>query len=70
MWVDSMTPPPPPLDFPPQDMLYSSSSNKIHVWKCSEDFPLVNEFESQYGALYSLATTRKYIITGIRIIQP
>ena len=47
-----------------QDLLYSCSSNRIHVWKGCEDFSMVNELDTHYGSLYSLTTTKKYIITG------
>ena len=47
-----------------QVRLYSGSYNKIHVWKASDNFALVHEFETQYGAIYSLAVSKKYIITG------
>lgn len=38
--------------------------NKIHIWKGYDDFCLLNEMDTQYGSLYSLTTTKKYIITG------
>lgn len=47
-----------------KDLLFSCSSNKIHIWKAYDDFCLVNEIETLFGSLYSLATTRKYLITG------
>lgn len=51
-----------------KDRLYSCSFNKIHIWKGHEDFSLIQEKETNFGAIYSLATTKKYLITGI-IIQ-
>ena len=50
-----------------QDLLYSCSSNRIHIWKGYEDFSLVNEIETQYGALYSIATSKRFILTGEEI---
>lgn len=47
-----------------QVRLYSGSYNKIHVWKACDDFALVHELETQYGAIYSMAVSKKYIITG------
>lgn len=47
-----------------KNLLYSGSHNKIHVWKMGGDFPLVNQTSTSYGAIYSLAVTKKYIIVG------
>lgn len=47
-----------------QDCLYSATNNRILLWKGSDDFSLQNELDTQYGAIYSLAVTKKYIITG------
>ena len=47
-----------------QDRLFSCSFNKIHVWKASESFALLHQTETQYGAIYSLAISKNYIITG------
>ena len=47
-----------------KDRLYSCSFNKIHIWKGHEDFSLIQEKETNFGAIYSLATTKKYLITG------
>lgn len=47
-----------------KDHLYSCSFNKIHIWRGHDDFGLEEEMETDFGALYSLAVTKKHIITG------
>ena len=48
-----------------KDQLYSCSFNKIHIWKGHDDFKLIQEKETSFGAIYSMATTKKYLITGV-----
>ncbi|XP_003383841.1 PREDICTED: E3 ubiquitin-protein ligase TRAF7-like [Amphimedon queenslandica] len=47
-----------------KDFLYTGSHNKLHVWKVGGNFSLVNEMGLNYGAIYSLAVTKKYLIVG------
>ena len=54
-----------PVRYIMQDRLYSCSFNKIHIWKGHEDFKLIQEKETSFGAIYSLALTKKYLITGV-----
>ena len=34
------------------------------MWKCGSSFPLVNQLTTTFGAIYSLAVTKKYVIVG------
>ena len=47
-----------------QDVVYSGSHNKVHVWKASGDFSMLTQMSTSYGAIYSLAVTRKLVIVG------
>ena len=47
-----------------QDYIYSTTNNRLQIWKASDNFGLVNEVETQYGAIYSLAVSRRFVVTG------
>ena len=47
-----------------QDYLYSTTNNRIHIWRASDNFGLVTQVETQYGAIYSLAVTKRFLVTG------
>jgi WD40 repeat protein len=44
--------------------LYSTTNNRLHVWRAGDDFGLVKEVETRFGAIYSLGVTRKFLVTG------
>jgi E3 ubiquitin-protein ligase TRAF7 len=46
------------------DYLYSTTNNRLHVWRASDDFGLVKEVETHFGAIYSLGVTHKFLVTG------
>jgi E3 ubiquitin-protein ligase TRAF7 len=46
------------------DYLYSTTNNRLQTWRGSETFSLVREVETHYGAIYSLAVNRKFLVTG------
>lgn len=47
-----------------QGYLYSTTNNRLQVWKASDNFALLNELETRYGAIYSLAVSRRFLVTG------
>ena len=47
-----------------QEKVYSGSHNAIHVWDATESFKLAAEIPHNYGSVYSLAVTKKYVIVG------
>ena len=49
---------------PLQDVVYSGSHNKVHVWRASEDFTVIKEIQTQYGTIYAMAVTKAYLIVG------
>ena len=49
---------------PSQDVVYSGSHNKVHIWRASEDFTVIKELQTQYGTIYAMAVTKAYLIVG------
>ncbi|WAR12330.1 TRAF7-like protein [Mya arenaria] len=49
---------------PDRDKLYSGSHNTINIWSITEPFSLKGKVDHQFGSIYSLAITSKYIIAG------
>ncbi|XP_060566056.1 E3 ubiquitin-protein ligase TRAF7-like isoform X1 [Ruditapes philippinarum] len=49
---------------PEKDKLYSGSHNTIDIWSVTEPFALKGKVDHQFGSIYSLAVTSKYIIAG------
>ncbi|XP_053400935.1 E3 ubiquitin-protein ligase TRAF7-like isoform X3 [Mercenaria mercenaria] len=49
---------------PERDKLYSGSHNTIDIWSVTEPFGLKGKVDHQFGSIYSLAITSKYIIAG------
>ena len=49
-----------------QDYLYSTTNNRLQVWKGSDNFVLISQAETHYGAIYSLAVSRRFLVTGER----
>lgn len=47
-----------------QDKLYSGSHNTIDIWSVTEPFSLKGKVDHQFGSIYSLAVTSRYIIAG------
>lgn len=47
-----------------QEKVYSGSHNAIHVWDATGKFGLEAEIPHNYGSVYSLAVTKKYVIVG------
>ena len=56
-----------------QDKLYSGSHNTIDItidiWDVNEPFSLKGKVDHQYGSVYSLAITAKYIIAGKHLVS-
>lgn len=48
----------------PKEKVYSGSHNAIHVWDATGKFQLEAEIAHNYGSVYSLAVTKKYVIVG------
>lgn len=44
--------------------MYSGSHNTIDIWSVTEPFGLKGKVDHQFGSVYSLAITSKYIIAG------
>lgn len=38
----------------------------MQVWKGSDNFILISQAETHYGAIYSLAVSRRFLVTGER----
>lgn len=49
---------------PERDKLYSGSHNTVDIWDVNEPFSLKGKVDHQFGSVYSLAITTKYIIAG------
>ncbi|XP_052234114.1 E3 ubiquitin-protein ligase TRAF7-like isoform X2 [Dreissena polymorpha] len=49
---------------PDKDKLFSGSHNTIDIWSVTEPFSLRGKVDHQFGSIYSLAVTSKYIIAG------
>ncbi|CAH1779015.1 unnamed protein product [Owenia fusiformis] len=47
-----------------RDRLYSGSHNCIEMWEATGKFALKGKIDHQFGSIYSLAVTSKYIIAG------
>ncbi|KAK3610382.1 hypothetical protein CHS0354_008662 [Potamilus streckersoni] len=49
---------------PDKDRLYSGSHNTIDIWDVSGTFSSKGKVDHQFGSVYSLAVTAKYLIAG------
>ncbi|XP_038067895.1 E3 ubiquitin-protein ligase TRAF7-like isoform X2 [Patiria miniata] len=57
-WVRALT-----LE-PSKEVLYSGSHNTVCLWDATGQFNLKRKLEHEYGSVYALAITSKYIIMG------